>query len=258
MKRALLLLLAFFVITTAMAHAQDSPLTRVMVRVLARDAKLIGSGVGGAKVTIVDVATGEILAEGLHAGGTGDTEQIMSTPHERSTSIYNAEGTAGFLAELRLSRPTVVNISAIGPLGFPQATRAATKQMLLAPGQDVLGDGVVLELHGFIVEILTPMPLDPVGGAIEVTARVRMMCGCPITPGGMWDADSKTIVAHLLADGRVVADAALRYAGQPNMFSGTLTVPAGAADRDLTVDVVAADRGAQNFGRHEIPLSGER
>jgi hypothetical protein len=228
-----------------------------MVRAVARDAKAIGDGVGGAKVTIVNVATGEVLAEGLQQGGTGDTEAIMSTPRVRDAAVYEAEGTAGFLAELTISRPTVVNISAIGPLGYPQAVRAATKQMLLVPGQDVLGDGVVLELHGFIVEIVSPLPLDPVNAEVQVSARVRMMCGCTIEPDGTWDANAKTIVALLKADGRVVSQAELVYAGATSMFAGALVVPFDVRG-DLTLDVIATEAGAGNFGRHEIPLGAAR
>jgi hypothetical protein len=224
-----------------------------MVRVLARDAKIIGSGVGGAKVTIVNAETGAILAEGLHEGGTGDTRRIMSTPHARDMTIYDTRGTAGFLADLDLAGPTVVNISAVGPLGFPQATRSASKQMLLLPGQDVLGDGVILELHGFIVEIVTPEPLDPAADEVEVTARVRMMCGCPIQPGGLWDANDKTFRARLKANGKVVSETNLDYAGEPNMFTGVVPVP-DSARGDLTLEVLVSDADRGNFGRHEIPL----
>ena len=254
MKKTTLLIGALLTLVSAQAHAQEAVTTRVMVRVLARDAKIIGDGVGGAKVTIVNVATGAILAEGVQQGGTGDTEAIISTPHARGADIYEAEGTAGFLAELLLSEPTVVNISAVGPLGYPQAMRATTKQMLLVPGQDVLGDGVILELHGFIVEILSPAPLDPVNAEIQVSARVRMMCGCSIEPEGLWDANLKSFVALLKADGRVVSQAELVYAGESSMFEGALIVPFDVRG-DLTLDVVVAEAGAGNFGRHEIPLA---
>lgn len=235
---------------------QEAVGTQVMVRVLARDAKIIGSGVGGVKVTIVNAETGAVLAEGVHEGGTGDTRRIMSMPHTRDMTIYATGGTAGFLAELPLTKPTVVNISAVGPLGYPQATSSASTQMLLLPGQHVLGDGILLELHGFIVEITSPEPLDPAGGQLEVTARVRMMCGCPIQPGGLWDANDKTFSARLKANGGVVAETVLDYAGEPNMFSGELAVPASARG-DLTLEVVVSDAARGNFGRHEIPL-GDR
>lgn len=228
--------------------------TRVMVRVLARDAKLIGSGVGGARVHIVDAVSGEMLAEGRQEGGTGSTDLIMSRPRERGMVVYDTEGTAGFLAELRLSEPTLVNVSAVGPLMYPQAMRSATKQMLLVPGEDVEGDGVVLELHGFIVEILSPEPLAPAAPALEVRARVRMMCGCPIEPGGLWDADEKVFVARLKADGRPVVESELVYAGETSLFEGTVEVPADSRGKDLELEVVVSDRRAGNFGRHAIPL----
>lgn len=234
--------------------AQDAVTTRVMVRVVARDAKVIGSGVGGAQVRIVNAQTGEVLAEGKQEGGTGDTDLIMSTPRARGMELYDTEGTAGFLAELQLRQPTVVNISAVGPLGYPQATRSASKQMLLVPGAHIEGDGVVLELHGFIVEIVQPEPLTPLGESLEVLARVRGMCGCPIEPGGMWDSNVKQFSAVLLAGGTPVAATSLSYAGERSMFSGTVPVPEGAQGQDLELQVIVSDPGNENFGRHVIPL----
>ncbi len=251
--RRLSVLAAVIGLTASSAMAQDAVTTRVMVRVTARDAKIIGSGVGGAKVTIVNAATGAVLAEGVQKGGTGRTDLIMSTPRERGMTLYDTEGAAGFLAELQLSAPTVVNVSAVGPLEYPQAMRSASKQILLVPGQDMVGEGVTLELHGFIVEILTPEPLDPVGEELEVKARVRMMCGCTITPEGMWDADVKSFLARLKANGRVIATAELEYAGDPSVFEGTIEVPASARG-DLTVEVIVGEVGTYNFGRHEIPV----
>jgi hypothetical protein len=189
-------------------------------------------------IRIVDAKSGAILAEGKQEGGTGDTRLIMREPHARGMTVYDTEGTAGFLAELMLSEPTIVTISAVGPLEYPQATMAASRQMLLVPGRHVEGDGVVLELNGLIVEILSPEPMTPVQGVLDVSVRVRMMCGCPIEPGGLWDADQKTFVAQLRADGRVVSESQLEFA----------------QGRDLEVMVVVSDEGAGNFGKHMIPL----
>ena len=52
------------------AQEQEVP-TRVMVRAVARDAKIIGSGVGGALIRIVNAATGEVLAEGKQGEAPG-------------------------------------------------------------------------------------------------------------------------------------------------------------------------------------------
>lgn len=228
--------------------------TRVMIRVVSRDAKIIGSGVGGVQVRVVDAKTGEVLAEGKQEGGTGDTQRIMSSPRGRGMKVFDTAGAAGFLAELRLNEPTIVNISAVGPLGHPQATQSATKQMLIMPGGHVEGDGVILELHGFIVEILQPEPLVPAASTLNVRARVRMMCGCPLTPGGMWNSDRIAIEARLWADGKIVARAPLSFAGEASMFSGELAVPSGQSWRDVELEVSAAQPETQNFGHHVVPL----
>ncbi len=239
--------------TEASAWA-EAEATRVTIRVVSRDAKIIGTGVGGALVRVTNAATGELLAEGKHAGATGDTKLIMSTPHIRGMSVYDTEGAAGYVAELPLTKPTVVNITASGPLGYPQAMQSASKQMLLLPGRHIEGDGILLELHGYIVEILSPEPLTPAGGAIAVRARVRMMCGCPITPGGMWNADIIEFSVRLKRGEAVLTQAPLDFAGEASVFRGQLSVPATAASGDLSLEVLVSDPGNQNFGRHEIPL----
>ncbi|HEX6202874.1 MAG TPA: hypothetical protein VF100_07720, partial [Thermoanaerobaculia bacterium] len=66
-----LLLPALLVAAAAAAAAAEE--TAVTVRVLSRDAKFVGSSMGGARVTIRDAETGTLLAEGVTAGSTGDT-----------------------------------------------------------------------------------------------------------------------------------------------------------------------------------------
>jgi hypothetical protein len=258
MKRAVLAALALWLANVVggavVCAAQDAVPTRVVVRVLARDAKIIGDGVGGVQVRIVDAKTGELLAEGKQSGGTGDTELIMATARTRGMKVYDTEGTAALVAELSLRKPTIVNISAVGPLGYPQAMRSATKQMLLLPGHHIEGDGVILELHGYIVEILSPQPLAPVGDRFDMSVRVRMMCGCPIAPGGMWDADEMEFIARLKVNGELVARTTLEYAGERSMFRGRMAVPADLRAGDTELEVIVSDPKSQNFGRHVIPL----
>lgn len=130
--------------------------TRIMVRAVSRDAKILSDKVGGARITLRDAGTGEILAEGVQSGGSGDTERIMVEPRPRGADIYDTPGAGGFLATLELAEPTLVEITAEGPLDTPQSTYRASKTLLLIPGRDVLGDGVVLEIHGFRVRMEPP------------------------------------------------------------------------------------------------------
>ena len=172
-----------FVLTTALAigvaagglpaAAQAIP-TKVMVRAVSRDAKVIQDPVGGARITIREVATGTVLAQGVQQGRSGNTELIMVKPRARGATVYDTPGTAGFLATLQLARPTVVEITAEGPLGNPQATQRASKTLLLVPGQHVLGEGVLLEIHGFIVDLLAPGAGAEVRAGQPLPVRVKV------------------------------------------------------------------------------------
>jgi hypothetical protein len=179
-KTPRLTMLAALALLTIAAAGQEFPAagvsTTVRVRAVSRDAKILSSTVGGARITIRDEATGVVLAEGLQEGGSGDTESIMVRPRERGAQVYDTPGAAAFETTVQLRGPTVVRVTAEGPLAFPQATRKVSKSLLLIPGQDVLGDGILLEIHGFIVEIETPAEsTQPVAGdRLEVRATVRM------------------------------------------------------------------------------------
>ncbi len=221
--------------------------TKVMVRAVARDAKIIGKGVGGARITIRDVSTGKVLAEGTQMAGTGDTSLIIVKPHVRGTNIYDTPGASGYLATLQLEQPTVVEISAEGPLGSSQATQRASTTMLLVPGEDVLGDGVVLEIHGFIVTALAPQVDATVkaGSPFEVKAKVTMACGCPTEPGGHWDSNKIKVVARLIRAGNLEAEVPMQYAGVVNTYSGNVPVT---TPGPVELQILAMDGPQANFG----------
>lgn len=220
--------------------------TKIMIRAIARDAKVIGQHVGGAKITVRDTATGEILSQGMQSAGTGDTNLIMKEPHTRNMTVYNTPDASGYLAVLHLDKPTVVEITAEGPLGNAQATQRASKTMLLVPGEDILGEGVLLEIHGFIVTALSPLPDAQVkgGSPFEVRATVTMACGCPTEPGGLWDANKIHVVARLLRDGKVESETPMTYAGVQNTFHADVAPVAGATE----LQVLALDAPSANFG----------
>lgn len=218
-----------------------------MIRAVARDAKVIGTHVGGARITVKDAATGEILAQGMQQGGTGDTDVIMKKPHTRGMAVYGSGDTSGYLAVLHLDKPTVVEVSAEGPLGNAQATQRSSKTLLLIPGEDVLGEGILLEIHGFIVTAVAPLPDAKVkaGSPFEVRATITMSCGCPTDPDGLWDANKIHVVARLLRDSKVQSEIPMTYAGVQNTFHAD--VPATAAG-PMELQVLSMDAGSANFG----------
>ena len=80
--------------------AQAVP-TDIVVRAIANDAKLIGSGVGGAHIVIRDAQTGDVLAEGLHEGSTGDTRAIVGVPELCVESAHLAGALLALLSVIR-------------------------------------------------------------------------------------------------------------------------------------------------------------
>ena len=255
--RSLAAALAAVALSAAGLEAQGRP-TTIVVRAVAHDAKIVGSGVGGARITVRDVETGDVLARGVQEGDTGDTDLVMRDPHRRGASIWDTRGAAAFRATLELERPTVVEVTAEGPLGTPHAVRRSAKTVLLLPGRDVTGDGIVLELNGFKVELLQPAGEAVAPGArVTVRARVEMMCGCPTTPGGLWDADGIDVVARLLRDGEEVATRSMRYAGETSLFEAELAAPQEPGRYELLV--TAARPARANFGlvRGALEVGGE-
>jgi hypothetical protein len=230
--------------------------TRVMIRVVAHDAKIIGSSVGGVRITVRDARTGSLLTRGVQEGGSGDTQRLVVEPRARGQRVFDTDGAAGFLAELELAGPTQVRIEAEGPLGTPHASQRVSRTMLLVPGHDVLGDGVVLELYGFAVELLEPLGdlHDALGSEIALRTRVTMLCGCPTEPGALWDSTQYTIEARIVRDDTILETATLTYAGETSVYEGRIKVP---AEDGLRLQILAMDPSKGNFGMVERPFDEE-
>jgi hypothetical protein len=151
--------------------------TKVIVRVVSKDAKVIGSGVGGSSIRIVNSETGETLAQGKQEGGTGDTDRIMVQPRRRGETVYGTPGAAFFQAEIPLDRPTQVGVFAEAPLAYPHAMQKGFKTLTLIPGKHLLKEGVIIELNGLIVNLLDPLAMKVLkkGEKVEVKAEVKML-----------------------------------------------------------------------------------
>ena len=183
MHKFFILLLNFFLLVSGSfvlvqpSFSADKISTKVIVRVVSKDAKVVGSGVGGAFVKIKDVETEEILAEGKQLGGTGDTDRIMVQLRRRGEVVYGTPDAAFFQADLLLDKPTPVEIYTEAPLGFPHNIQKASKTLTLIPGRDILGEGVVIELNGLIVNILNPSSKESLkkGEEASVRAEIRML-----------------------------------------------------------------------------------
>jgi hypothetical protein len=219
--------------------------TLVMIRAQSKDAKFIGTSIGGAKVIVKEENTGKILAEGITSGSTGDTQLIMKEPMERGKRL-TGEKTAGYLAKLNIDQPVFVTIEVIAPINKKQASVKTSTQLWIIPGKDITGDGVILEVPGFVVDILVPQTHENIakGKEIEISANIVMMCGCPITEGGIWDASKYEVNAIISSDGKDQKVLEMKITDKPSTFKGNVSLSPG----NYEITVYAFDPITGNTG----------
>ncbi|MCC7254252.1 hypothetical protein [Hyphomicrobium sp.] len=209
----------------AVASSAAAEPTDITVRVLSKDAKFIGTSMGGMRITLRDAETGEVLASGLTEGGTGDTKRLMHEAAGRRV-VMSDNSAAKFQVTLDLDAPRLIEAEAYGPLGQRQAAQRVVSSQWVVPGLGVSGgDGWVLEMPGFAVDVLAPPAHVRFEGAakVDVRANVVMMCGCPIEPKGLWDADKYEVQAIVSRNGKAVARVPLKYAGETSQFAASVS-----------------------------------
>ena len=237
--------------------------TQITVRVVAHKSMVIGDEVGGARVTITDTASGAILATGLQQGEAGDQSQIMRTPRLMEEPHYSTKPAAAFRTTLALERPTHVEITVQGPLAHPSAMQKVSKTILLVPGRDITGDGIVMLLHGFIIQIEHPTVSESLIAKEDVRLRasVRTLSGAPLRPYSDFDSRKIKIYAEILINGQIKERLQMFYAGAKGSFETPFFVPTpNDAPNGFTIRVIAADEAGSNFGMTEAkyPVLSER
>lgn len=215
--------MAFVLLVNTGTVKAEPVTTDIVIRAKARDGKFIGSSVGGALIRIKDADSGKVLAEGLTEGGTGNTDLIMKTPKTRYGSI--TENAAAFKATLIIEKPVLLTIEVLAPYIKKQARTVSQTQTWLVPGKSIAGDGLVVEVPGMIVDILSPgthlyTPLSQ--APYEIKANVVMMCGCILTPGGPWDGNSMEVAAIVNKDGLHYKTIPLQMQDTMNTFRAML------------------------------------
>ena len=213
-----------FITADAFSQTGATP-TDITVRAQSKDAKFIGTSMGGAFITITKVETGEMLAKGLTKGSTGDTQKLVREPQKRYESL-STSGAAKFETTLSLTEPVFVEVSAVAPYAKKQARVESSTQLWLIPGKDITGDGIILEVPGFVIDVLSPQTHQSLKGTeMEIKANVVMMCGCPTSDGGLWDSSEYEIEATIKKDGETVDSVPLNFTGQTSTFSADYSAP---------------------------------
>ncbi len=244
-------------------HLNDPKPTTILVRVVANGSMVLGKDVGGARVTITDVATKQILATGIQQGEAGDQNQIMRTPRLMEEPRYSSRPAAAFTTTLDVLQPTLVEVTAEGPLAYPASSQRASTTVWLIPGQDMINDGIVLHLYGYIVQIEQPQSGTPLIAKDDVILRasVRTLSGALVRPHGDWDSRKIRIYGELMIGDRVLEQLQMFYSGERATFEAPFFVPLpNDAPDGIVLRVIAADSAGGNFGMSQAkyPVLSER
>lgn len=224
MKRYLIALTAASLAAVSPARAEP---TEIVARAISEDAKFIGDSMGGANIVLRDARSGRILARGVTSGGTGNTARIMQSSG-RSPLIATPDA-AAFVTRIDIDQPMLVDLEVVGPNARPGSSVSIRSQRWVMPGEAVnVGDGWVVELPGLAISpslrILNRDESDPTR-TVAVAAKVQLLCGCPITPGGMWNSADYRVTASVWQGNRELSETSLDFVEAPGGFAGQIAVP---------------------------------
>lgn len=227
--------------------------TAITVHAISQDAKFIGDSMGGVEVVLRDAKTGKKLAKGITAGDTGDTQKIMGAAG-RSPMRTSPEA-AHYSTTLDISVPTLVRVELRGPLGRPLTIQGAISERWLIPGVSAAaGTAWVIELPGLAIEMDGISALTK-GRGVILTAKVALMCGCPITAGGLWDAAEYEVVAELRRKGQPAEQMPFSFSAAPGQFTGTVT-PSFSGKGELWI--TARNKRTGNTGVAKLPIRSSK
>ncbi len=219
--------MAGLALAISMATAVHAAPTEIVVRVLSKDGKFVGASMGGTLITIRDIDSGELLAKGVTKGDTGDTRRIMVMDKKRGDSL-STDSAAKFVTTLEITEPRLIEVSAYGPLVQRQSANKVSATQWVVPGKHInAGDGFLLQMPGFVVDIVDPPTHIKITGAaqtMKLRANVTMMCGCTLEPGGQWDPSKYEVKALLKRNGEALGELPMEYAGAISQFAATWDV----------------------------------
>jgi hypothetical protein len=171
MKKVFILLVLF---TALLSYGvSEAVQTKLVVRAKSKDAKFVGTKMGGARVVVTDTETGKVLAEGLTTGGTGNTQKIMIQPKSRFGEI--AEGAAKFETSIDINEPTLITVDVEAPYIYKDNMIKSSTQIWMIPGRDIVGDGLVVEVPGFSINAAVPGKVKLVNGKAVIPVRARIV-----------------------------------------------------------------------------------
>lgn len=245
--------------------------TSITVRVQAKGGKFLADDIGGSEVTLRDGLTGERLGGGLALGtDSGNLSNLYSSNASLSAIVTPPEppggtptvwwlspdtATSGLVVDLDISRPTLLEITAFGPLGGLQSAHRVTTTQWITPGQSIdQGPGFVVEIPGLLVQVMEPathlaIPSTSLPYTVPFQVNVTMMCGCQIAAGQPWIPSDFAVTAAIGPVGQPPSETVLlSFPGTaPSLFTGSWQVPLGASGF-FQAEITAVQRSTGNTG----------
>lgn len=170
--------------------------TNVLIRVQARGGKFLAGDIGDAQIAVTDgggklvfgpaVTPGSDSGDFVSAWQSGVAPEFVP-PSSLGSALYFLQpdaNTVGIQVTLDIDEPGFYTFTATALFDrqrFPTSLPVSTSATLwLIPGVDLTAPpGIVLVMPGLAATIQPP---SVAGGQATITAKVTMMCGCPIGP----------------------------------------------------------------------------
>ena len=163
--------------------------TTLLIRPAARGGKYLchdaaNSEIHSALISIMHVETGEFIDYGLayapNANSAGPKD--LMNPVSRSIPFAVDDDTVHVKLCVAISEPTDFRVLVFGPLSYPDQARLALADIIVLPGIDIganpqYPEGLVIEVPGLCISNVTDGLHVP---QLSCSAKVTMMCGCPI------------------------------------------------------------------------------
>ena len=251
----------------------ELPNTRIAVRVQAVGGKFLGDDIGGAAISVRDAQSGELLASGTTAGGSGNLSLVYSpnaslatiaTPFPKGPTVHRwvsaentgppATQTSVFFAELFLDRARELLFEAYGPLGGLQSAHRTVAGLSVAPGTNLsAAPGLVLMLPGLLVQVMSPATHSQFDSGsctdlqLPLRANVAMMCGCPIDTGdeSPWQPSDFTVTASIrVVGGKEIDSVPLTFdaSNAPSLFTGMYPIPNNTSKQTIFYEAIVTAR----------------
>lgn len=247
--------------------------TTLLIRPAARGGKYLGHDAANSKnhsalVALMDVATGEIVAHGLAEAPNKESAgpPNLMDPVSRSAPFAADADTVKVELNVEISEPTDFRVLVFGPLSHPDQARLSQADITVLPGINIgtfleYPEGLVIEVPGLCISNVAACLQ---GALFSCTAKVTMMCGCPIGNQAKWPWPSTDFFVTLLTrtKSHAVYSYALEFDGTPapninSIFTGKW--PNQAADDPVEEAwIYASEPKLGNQGQyrvHPLPLS---